>query len=94
MARWLETVRKCDFEIHHRAGGLHANTDTLSRQPCEERQCCQLVEDQGAATPGMAALWTISPGDDDTSLGSRDSSLQTAAASDNSGWEFIDPQKL
>ncbi|XP_030000944.1 uncharacterized protein LOC115426854 [Sphaeramia orbicularis] len=36
---WLETLQEFDFEIHHRAGLLHVNADSLSRHPCEEDEC-------------------------------------------------------
>ncbi|KAJ8349017.1 hypothetical protein SKAU_G00276060 [Synaphobranchus kaupii] len=34
VARWLEQLQGYDFEIRHRAGRLHGNTDALSRRPC------------------------------------------------------------
>ena len=35
MARWLERLARFDFDIEHRAGVKHGNSDGLSRVPCE-----------------------------------------------------------
>lgn len=35
MARWLERLARFDFDIEHRAGSKHGNSDGLSRIPCE-----------------------------------------------------------
>ncbi|KAJ8346737.1 hypothetical protein SKAU_G00281380 [Synaphobranchus kaupii] len=39
VARWLEQLQGYDFEIRHRAGRLHGNTDTLSCWPCAAQEC-------------------------------------------------------
>jgi len=31
LARWIETLAEFDFQIEHRAGRLHSNTDAISR---------------------------------------------------------------
>jgi len=36
LLRWLAVLQTFDFEIFHRAGKLHLNSDSLSRRPCEE----------------------------------------------------------
>ena len=35
MARWLERLARFNFDIEHRAGSKHGNSDGLSRIPCE-----------------------------------------------------------
>ena len=35
MARWLERLARFDFNIEHRPGLKHGNSDGLSRIPCE-----------------------------------------------------------
>ena len=35
MARWLERLARFDFDIEHRPGVKHGNSDGLSRVPCE-----------------------------------------------------------
>lgn len=35
MARWLERLAVFDFDIEHRAGSKHGNSDGMSRIPCE-----------------------------------------------------------
>ena len=39
VARWLECLSEYDFEVVHRPGTKHTNTDALSRMPCPQ---CQL----------------------------------------------------
>ena len=39
MARWLEILSECNFEVLHRPGVQHKNADALSRSPC--KQCGQ-----------------------------------------------------
>ena len=36
MARWMETLAEFDFEIEHRPGLLHSNSDGLSRPYCKQ----------------------------------------------------------
>ena len=38
-ARWLDTLAEYNFEIKHRAGSQHNNSDSLSRRPCGSRKC-------------------------------------------------------
>src|SRR5208282_2988193 len=43
-ARWLDLLAEYNFVIRHRAGTAHANSDALSRRPCEvidEKSCSQ-----------------------------------------------------
>ena len=43
LARWMETLSEYQFDIQHRPGKKHGNTDGLSRQgPCRQ---CGLVDD-------------------------------------------------
>jgi len=39
LAPWLEQIQQYHFEIVHRKGNLHSNTDGLSRRPCAENNC-------------------------------------------------------
>ena len=43
MARWLERLARFDFDIEHRPGVKHGNSDGLSRVPCEGH-CKKLLE--------------------------------------------------
>ena len=36
VARWLERLSEFNFEIQHRAGTQHGNSDGLSRRPCPD----------------------------------------------------------
>ena len=36
LARWIEFLSTCDFEIQYRAGQRHQNTEALSRRPCND----------------------------------------------------------
>ena len=36
MARWIEHLGEFQFDIEHRPGRLHGNSDALSRIPCQE----------------------------------------------------------
>ncbi|XP_071177861.1 uncharacterized protein [Mytilus edulis] len=46
LARWLETLGAYDFQIIHRPGRIHSNTDALSRRPCpDDCSYCSKVED-------------------------------------------------
>ena len=36
LARWIETLSEYDYEIEHRPGRLHSNTDALSRETCKQ----------------------------------------------------------
>ena len=38
-ARWLDTLAEYNFEIKHRAGSQHNNSDSLSRRPFGSRKC-------------------------------------------------------
>lgn len=42
LARWLERLDEYNFEIIHRPGQLHGNTDSLSRGPCCQSCPCKL----------------------------------------------------
>lgn len=44
MARWLEVLGTCTFDIQHRAGKLHGNADGLSRRPCNSCVYCSKRE--------------------------------------------------
>lgn len=50
LARWLERLQQYDFEIQHRKGKVHKNSDGLSRRLCEVEGCqyCAKVERRGA----------------------------------------------
>ncbi|GBM39863.1 hypothetical protein AVEN_45816-1 [Araneus ventricosus] len=39
IARWIQRLQEYDFEIQHRKGTSHGNTDALSRRPC--RKSCK-----------------------------------------------------
>jgi len=39
MARWLEVLSQFEFKIQHRSGKKHLNADSLSRIPCDPREC-------------------------------------------------------
>ena len=47
-ARWLDLISEFDFQIQHRAGVAHGNSDSMSRRPCEPtsgpscRQCSRV----------------------------------------------------
>ena len=47
LARWLETLQEYDFQIVHRQGRLHGNTDAMSRRPCNQcgRDCQTTIEE-------------------------------------------------
>ncbi|KAI3369855.1 hypothetical protein L3Q82_024664 [Scortum barcoo] len=64
LARW--TLQDYNFEVRHRAGRLHVNTDALFRQPCKGEDCkyCQRMEEQDTAAPKVAALWETPVVDD------------------------------
>ena len=36
MAKWLQVLDTYDFEIEHRAGKRHGNSDAMSREPCKQ----------------------------------------------------------
>ncbi|KAJ8369382.1 hypothetical protein SKAU_G00094100 [Synaphobranchus kaupii] len=42
LTRWLERLSEYNFEIIHRPGRLHSNTDSLSRRPCRQSCPCKL----------------------------------------------------
>lgn len=46
VARWLEILNTYDFQIEHRQGRYHGNSDGLSRRPCEDDACeqCRRIE--------------------------------------------------
>ena len=46
VARWLQQLQECDFEIQHRPGKSHSNADVLSRHPCLSQSCrhCDRME--------------------------------------------------
>ena len=36
LARWIETLAECSYEIEHRPGRLHCNADGVSRPMCKQ----------------------------------------------------------
>ena len=52
LARWIERLGSFDFEIEHRPGRLHSNSDALSRIPCQD-QCkfCNRVAIKNQESP-------------------------------------------
>jgi hypothetical protein len=40
-ARYLGLLASFNFEVRHRAGVLHGNSDGLSRRPCTDKRCTQ-----------------------------------------------------
>ena len=44
ITRWLETLSEYNFEIQHRPGRMHGNSDGLSRIPCELCLVCKKQE--------------------------------------------------
>ncbi|KAJ8349267.1 hypothetical protein SKAU_G00243970 [Synaphobranchus kaupii] len=58
VARWLEQLQGYDFEIRHRAGRLHGNTDALSRRPCAAQECryCSRQEERDQVSPDVAVV--------------------------------------
>ena len=55
--RWLAVLQTFDFEIFHRAGKLHQNSDSLSRRPCEENcKHCSRREQANDDLPDEEAL--------------------------------------
>ncbi|KAJ8394697.1 hypothetical protein AAFF_G00042970 [Aldrovandia affinis] len=62
VARWLEELQECNFQIKHRAGRHHTNADALSRRPCAELDCrhCHRQEEKSQVEPEVAAVHTIS----------------------------------
>ena len=57
VARWIETLQQCHFDIEHQPGPSHSNADSLSRCPCLEDSCkhCDRLDSQEM---------TLSPGSD------------------------------
>jgi len=41
LARWIETLARYDYDVEHRPGRLHSNTDAVLRQTC--KQCWERV---------------------------------------------------
>jgi len=39
MARWIEIMAQFNFKIEHRKGTKHVNCDSLSRIPCDPKEC-------------------------------------------------------
>jgi hypothetical protein len=39
MARWMEMMAQFNFKIEHRKGTKHVNCDSLSRIPCDPKEC-------------------------------------------------------
>ncbi|KAJ8416779.1 hypothetical protein AAFF_G00326570 [Aldrovandia affinis] len=62
VARWLEELQECNFQIEHRAGRHHTNADALSCCPCAELGCghCHRQEEKSQVEPEVAAVHTIS----------------------------------
>ena len=57
LLRWLAVLQTFDFEIFHRAGKLHQNSDSLSRRPCEENcKYCRRREQANDELPDEEAL--------------------------------------
>ena len=54
MARWLERLARFDFDIEHRPGLKHGNSDGLSRIPCEGH-CKNCSRGHGTAQEGPEA---------------------------------------
>ena len=55
--RWLAMLQTFEFEICHRAGKLHQNSDSLSRRPCEENcKHCSRREQANDDLPDEEAL--------------------------------------
>ncbi|KAJ8402869.1 hypothetical protein AAFF_G00361830 [Aldrovandia affinis] len=57
VARWLEELQECNFQIEHRAGRHHTNADALSRHSCAELGCrhCHRQEEKSQVEPEVAA---------------------------------------
>ncbi len=53
VARWLEVLGTYNFEIQHRLGRYHGNSDGLSRRPCVQDQCkqCERIQNNADENP-------------------------------------------
>ena len=71
LARWLERLEELDFNIVHRRGKKHTNSDALSRLPC--RRCGRDTHD--ALVPASVATATLQPPQDDANEALRDAQL-------------------
>ena len=58
LARWLEQLQECEFDVVHRRGKKHCNADALSRVPCHQ---CGCTADCEAVLVGAALLTSHQP---------------------------------
>ncbi len=58
LARWLEQLQEFDFEICHRPGCKHQNTDALSRIPC--KQCGRSYQSEHGSEDSILGAVTAS----------------------------------
>jgi hypothetical protein len=65
IGRWFEILAAYDFDIEHRTGRSHANTDATSRRPCHKENCshcsrteqkCQLEMESGDKSSGNSDI--------------------------------------
>ena len=94
LARWLELLGTCDFDIQHRSGICHGNADALSRRPCVDCRYCDRAKQKGesasAADSAMAdvALCGAFQGSGKTTYGDSLPSHQVDPKSLPEGQEF------
>jgi len=87
--RWLDLLSEYNFEIQHRPGRVHGNSDALSRRPCvRERDagCCQ-CERKVLATDPAPSPDVPNPGTEwqKQSLDPVERSMEQSLAADRSG---------
>ncbi|GBM53776.1 Retrovirus-related Pol polyprotein from transposon 297 [Araneus ventricosus] len=60
IARWIQRLQECDFEIHHRKGTSYGNADALSRRPCREscKHCSNAEKNFGIETDTSVKVLT------------------------------------
>ncbi|GBM39276.1 Transposon Ty3-I Gag-Pol polyprotein [Araneus ventricosus] len=60
IVRWIQRLQEYDFEIQHRKGTSHGNTDALSRRPCREscKHCSNAEKKFGIETDTSVKVLT------------------------------------
>ena len=56
MARWIEKLQQCHFDIVHCPGQKHSNDDSLSRLPCYQCGCHSNVSTSTVAITTMSNI--------------------------------------